>query len=95
MADKQHIQRLTIALKSGRIFVIDFAAQENGILNPQIQQFINLVGDPDNQDKAFVFQGQRVVGVRIGEAAAFEVNFLVLTPKEEGKEQAPAKEQAK
>lgn len=91
MADKQHFQHLTVVLKSGRAFELDFGADDSGKVAPQIKNLIDCLGNPQAQDKVILFQGQRIVGFRISEVAGYEVIPLVATPKapkaEEKKEQ--------
>lgn len=82
---KKHFQRLAIHLKSGQIISIDFNITEQNKLNRQIDMFVKSVGNPEEQQKVIVFEGQRFIGVRVNEVAAFEVLPLVMTPKTEPK----------
>lgn len=82
MADnKQHFQHLTVVLKSGRAFELDFGADDSGKVAPQIKNLIDCLSNPQAQDKVILFQGQRIVGFRISEVAGYEVIPLVATPK--------------
>lgn len=87
MAGKTFIQRLSLYLKSGRDLVIDFKTEDQKTLNPQIEILNKALGDPASQEKVVVFQGERLVQVRIKDIAAFEVLSLVLTPAK-GKSEA-------
>lgn len=80
---QKHLQRLAIFLKSGQNISIDFNVPEQNKLNRQIEMFVKALGQPEEQQKVIVFEGQRFVGVRIAEVAAYEVLPLVLTPKAE------------
>lgn len=80
MPEKTFIQRLSLYLKSGRDLVIDFKTEDQKTLNPQIEILNKALGDPASQEKVVVFQGERLVQVRIREIAALEVLSLVLTP---------------
>lgn len=82
MTDKKYIQRLKLVLKCGSEFAIDFNAEENGKINPQIEKFVQLFSDFDpEEDHSIVFGGERMIGVRISEIAAYEVLSLTFTPK--------------
>lgn len=84
MTDKKYIQRLKLVLKCGCEFAIDFNAEENGKINPQIEKFVQLFSDFDpEEDHSIVFGGERMIGVRISEIAAYEVLSLTFTPKKE------------
>jgi hypothetical protein len=85
----QVIQQLTIHLKGGQTINIQFNAEKAETLNPQIDAFLQYVGHKDKQENNFLFQGARVLLVRISEVAAAEVVSMIR--KDEAPAQAPAK----
>lgn len=81
--EQQNLQRLTVYLKGGQILNVDFNATESNKLNPQIELLAQTTGDLKAQDKVIVFEGQRLIGIRVSEIAAYEVLPLVLKKKTE------------
>lgn len=83
--DAKKIQRLTVVLKSGNVLSVDFGVAEEPKLNPQIELLAKSLGDSKAQNNVIIFEGQRLIGIRISEVSAFEVIPLVVTPKEAAK----------
>jgi hypothetical protein len=83
----QFFQRLSIFLKGGQTIVVDFKAAEPSKLNPQIESFIQAMGDPEKKDKNFLFQGARVVLVRLPDVSGIDVVSLVLKAGETEKKE--------
>ena len=81
--EQKNFQRLTVYLKGGQILNVDFNATGANKLNPQIELLIKSIGEPKAQEKVIVFEGQRLIGIRVSEVAAYEVLPLVLTQKTE------------
>ncbi|MCF0254626.1 MAG: hypothetical protein HUK26_09870 [Duodenibacillus sp.] len=73
----QIIQRLTISLKGGQTVVVPFNAERGDVLNPQIEAFFQALGDASKQGGNFLFQGSRVVLVRIADVSCADVVSLV------------------
>lgn len=88
---QQYIQQLTVFLKGGQSIVVPFNAEKPEVLNPQIDAFVKALGTADQKDKNFLFQGARVVLVRLADVSAIDVVSLVR--KEE--EAKPAKKSTK
>lgn len=80
----QIIQHVVISLKGGQTIAIDFVAQKANELNPQIAAFMRALGEAGKKDANFVFQGQRLVLLRLSDVSAVDVLSL------EKKEAAPA-----
>ena len=72
MAD-QIIQELKIQLKGGQTVVVNFKAEKAEVLNPQVEAFLKACGDKEKQAGNFLFQGARVVLVRLADVSAAEV----------------------
>lgn len=77
-------QQLTISLKGGQNIVIPFNAEKAEVLNPQIEAFMKALGEKDKKEGNFLFQGSRVVLVRLADVSACDVVSLI--EKEEKKE---------
>ena len=90
---QQFIQQLTVFLKGGQNIVVPFNAEKPEVLNPQIDAFVKALGSADQKDKNFLFQGARVVLVRLADVSAIDVVSLVR--KEEEKTEAKAEAKAK
>ena len=91
--EQKNLQRLTVHLKGGQTMIMDFSVEEADKLNPQIELLANNLGDLNVQNKVVVFNGQKRIGIRISEVAAYEVLPLVLTAKaEEEKAEEAAKQ---
>ena len=74
---QQYIQQLTIFLKGGQNIVVPFNAEKPDALNPQIDAFVKALGSHSDKDKNFLFQGARVVLVRLADVSAVDVVSLV------------------
>ena len=106
MSEKQEFfQNLNIYLKGGQTLQVPFKSEKADTLNPQIEAFLKSMGNPDKRETNFLFQGARVVLVRLADVSAFDVVSLVRkeapvaeekTPKVEAKPQKadPAKGKA-
>ncbi|HBC70101.1 MAG TPA: hypothetical protein DCZ56_07140 [Sutterella sp.] len=88
---QQIIQQLTIHLKGGQTINVQFNAEKAEALNPQIDSFLHFLGQKDKQDNNFLFQGARVVLVRLCEVAAAEVVSMIREDAEQAKAPAEAK----
>ena len=75
----QVIQQLTVFLEGGQNIVIPFNAEKPEILNPQIETFLKALSGN------LLFQGARVVLIRLKDVSACDVVSLIR------KEEAPAK----
>ena len=51
------------------------------VLNPQVESFLKALGDKDKQAGNFLFQGARVVLIRLADVSAAEVVSLVAKNK--------------
>ena len=69
----QIIQELKIQLKGGQTVVVNCSAEKAEILNPQIEAFLKACGDKEKQAGNFLFQGARIVLVRLADVSAAEV----------------------
>lgn len=78
----QIIQELKIQLRGGQTVVVMFNAEKAGAINPQIEAFLQALGDKDKKEGNFLFQGARVVLVRLADVSAVEVVSYVAKPKE-------------
>ena len=76
----QVIQQLTVFLEGGQNI-----AEKPEILNPQIETFLKALSEKDKKDGNFLFQGARVVLIRLKDVSACDVVSLIR------KEEAPAK----
>lgn len=81
----QVIQQLTVFLEGGQNIVIPFNAEKPEILNPQIETFLKALSEKDKKDGNFLFQGARVVLIRLKDVSACDVVSLIR------KEEGPAK----
>ena len=86
---QQIIQQLTVYLKGGQTVVVPFNAEKAEVLNPQIEAFVKALGDATKKDGSFLFQGARVVLLRLSEVAGAEVVSLVRKEKEEAAKLIP------
>lgn len=84
--EAKKIQRLTVVLKSGNVLTCDFGVAEEPKLNPQIELLAKSLGDAKAQNNVIIFEGQRLIGIRISEVSAFEVIPLVVKPQALSKE---------
>ena len=80
-------QRLTIYLKGGQTISVDFKIEEATKLNVQIDSFIKALGDPAQKEKNFLFQGARVVLVRVSDVSAIDVVSMTLKERKRLKSQ--------
>lgn len=76
------IQELKVQLKGGQTVTVAFNAEKADKLNPQIEAFLQAVGDKKKADGNFVFQGARVVLIRLADVSAAEVVSYVTKPAE-------------
>lgn len=91
--EQKNLQRLTVYLKSGQTITVDFGVAESNKVTPQIELLTKNLTNPDAQNKAVVFEGKRLIGIRVSEVAAYEVQSFTLTPKVEVKEAEEATKQ--
>ncbi len=70
---EQIIQELKVQLKGGQTVAVNFKAEKAEVLNPQIEAFLKACGDKEKQGGNFLFQGARVVLIRIADVSAAEV----------------------
>lgn len=89
---QQYIQQLTVFLKGGQSIVVPFNAEKPEVLNPQIDAFVKALGTADQKDKNFLFQGARVVLVRLADVSAIDVVSLVRKEEEKKVEKKETKE---
>lgn len=75
-------QQLNIYLKGGQTLSIPFNAESGSKLNTQIETFVKAMGDKENAQKNFVFQGQRLVLVHLPDVSAIDVVSLVRKEEE-------------
>lgn len=75
------IQELKVQLRGGQTVTVAFNAEKADILNPQIESFLKALGDKDKQVRNFLFQGARVVLIRLADVSATEVVSLVAKNK--------------
>ena len=75
------IQELKVQLRGGQTVTVAFNAEKADILNPQIESFLKALGDKDKQAGNFLFQGARVVLIRLADVSAAEVVSLVAKNK--------------
>lgn len=80
---QQFIQQMTVYLKGGQTVVIPFGTEKAEVLNAQIEAFMKALGDKDKKDGNFLFQGARVVLLRLSEVAGVDVVSLVRKEKTE------------
>ena len=69
----QCMQQLTVQLKGGQTLQAE-------VLNPQIEAFMKALGDKEK--KNFVFQGARMVFIRLDDVSACEVMSFVKKEEE-------------
>lgn len=74
-------QELKVQLRGGQTVTVAFNAEKADILNPQIESFLKALGDKDKQVRNFLFQGARVVLIRLADVSAAEVVSLVAKNK--------------
>ena len=70
---EQVIQELKVQLKGGQTVTVNFKAEKAEVLNPQIEAFLKACGEKDKQEGNFLFQGARVVLIRLADVSAAEV----------------------
>ena len=75
------IQELKIHLRGEQTVAVTFNAEKADVLNPQIESFLKALGDKDKQAGNFLFQGARVVLIRLADVSATEVVSLVAKNK--------------
>lgn len=85
---QQFIQQLTVFLKGGQNIVVPFNAEKAEVLNPQIDAFVKALGSAEQKDKNFLFQGARVVLVRLADVSAIDVVSLVRKEEQKAQEKA-------
>ena len=91
-------QRLAVYLKSSQTIIVDFNVDDTvklGELNPQIQLLKDHLAEPGSQHKVLMFEGHRIIGIRVSEIAAYEVIAFTVSPKEENDSDAVAASQPK
>ena len=71
------IQKLTVYLKGGQTIEVPFNAEKAEVINPQIESFLKALGDTEKREGNFLFQGARVVVIRIADVSGAEVVSLV------------------
>ena len=83
MAENQEqiVQDLKIQLRGGQTVDVNFKAEKADVLNPQIEAFLKALGDKEKQEGNFLFQGARVVLVRLADVSAVEVVSLIAKTK--------------
>lgn len=83
MAENQEqiVQDLKIHLRGGQTVDVNFKAEKADVLNPQIEAFLKALGDKEKREGNFLFQGARVVLVRLADVSAAEVMSLIAKPK--------------
>ena len=86
----QIIKTLKICLRGGQVIEIPFRAEKGDELNPQIRDFIKAYGDEKKKDSKFIFQGQRMVIVRLADVSSADIVSLVMKPKAEAAQEAEA-----
>lgn len=77
----QIVQDLKVQLRGGQTVDITFNAEKAEVLNPQIEAFLKALGDKEKKDGNFLFQGARVVLIRLSDVSAAEVVSLIAKPK--------------
>lgn len=86
--EQNTFQRLNIYLKGGQTVSIDFKAEQASKLNAQIESFIKALGDEAQKDKNFLFQGARVVLVRLSDVSGLDVVSVILKEKPQAPQEA-------
>ncbi len=83
MAENQEqiVQDLKIHLRGGQTVDVNFKAEKADVLNPQIEAFLKALGDKEKREGNFLFQGARVVLVRLADVSAAEVVSLIAKTK--------------
>ena len=83
MAENQEqiVQDLKIQLRGGQTVDVNFKAEKADVLNPQIEEFLKALGDKEKREGNFLFQGARVVLVRLADVSAAEVVSLITKAK--------------
>ena len=83
MAENQEqiVQDLKIHLRGGQTVDVNFKAEKADVLNPQIEAFLKALGDKEKREGNFLFQGARVVLVRLADVSAAEVLSLIAKTK--------------
>ena len=78
MTDKtaKIIQELKVQLRGGQTVTVTFNAEKAEVLNPQIEAFLKALGDKEKRDGNFLFQGARIVLIRLADVSAAEVVSL-------------------
>lgn len=77
----QIVQDLKVQLRGGQTVDVTFNAEKAEVLNPQIEAFLKALGDKEKKDGNFLFQGARVVLIRLADVSAAEVVSLIAKPK--------------
>ena len=77
----QIVQDLKVQLRGGQTVDITFNAEKAEVLNPQIEAFLKALGDKEKKDGNFLYQGARVVLIRLSDVSAAEVVSLIAKPK--------------
>lgn len=75
------IQKLKVQLRGGQTVTVTFNAEKADVLNPQVESFLKALGDKNKQAGNFLFQGARVVLIRLADVSAAEVVSLVAKNK--------------
>lgn len=88
---QQIIQQMTICLKGGQTVVVPFNAEKSDVLNPQIEAFLKALGDKEKQEGNFLFQGARVVLVRLHDVSSVDVVSMIRKEEDKKKKEAEAK----
>ena len=81
----QIVQQLTIVFRGGHTENVQFGTQSPDELNPQVEDFLRACADPAQKNKSFLFQGARIIFVRLEEVAGASVMSFIANPDTEGK----------
>ena len=68
-----------------QVVTVDFKAEKADKLNAQIEDFLKALGDPEKKESNFLFQGARVVMIRLSDVSAAEVVSMIQKPQETAK----------
>lgn len=86
------IQKLTVYLNGGQTIEVPFNAEKAEALNPQIEAFLKALGNKEKREGNFLFQGARVVIIRLVDVSGADVVSLIQKESVAQKEEkAPAK----
>ena len=86
------IQKLTVYLNGGQAIEVPFNAEKAEVLNPQIEASLKALGNKEKREGNFLFQGARVVIIRLVDVSGADVVSLIQKESVAQKEEkAPAK----